>query len=738
MGLEQRTSLFFAPVVEPYLLVLGMSVLLLALVWSWRASAPLPPRRRLAANVLRSLFLVGLAVTLWGPSLRHESISRQPGRALVLVDRSESMAAQGRQEQVAKSLSDKALDRLEQRFELVLGTFDASHRPADRAALVAPPRGSSTDLSAALAWLSTHTSGSPLAGMVLVSDGVDRHSATLDPVARARLKEWGVPIFVLAPEPPAGRDVALEPAEDIRLAFVRNTTDLALRVSARGFAGETLKVELKAPGMTTVITPVTVVGDSFSQVIKVAFKPPRVGRTVVTVAIDEQPGETVIVNNRLALPIDVVRDRLRVLQVAGAATWDVRFLRRLLKEDPGIDLVSFFILRTPEDDNSVPESELALIPFPERELFAEQLHTFDVVLFQDFNYAPYSVAQYLHHVRDFVLEHGGGFAMIGGERSFHEGGYASTPLAQILPVELPALAADSSPFEPLVVTGEHPILALDPAVDTQTVIARLPLLVGANHLGRAKPGATVLLTHPDHREEAPFNLAVAAPMGRGRSLALAVDSLWRWQLPAAGKGGDGRPYYRFWHNALRWLSGDPALSRLRFVDLPESLEAGRPLAARLSVRGVGWKPAAGATVRLVMRGPDGATVTETGVSNDSGEVVIEAADLASGEWQLFASAEASEQPLGRAEAIVSVGAPSVERRSVGPDLKLLKAIAENSGGVLKVGGVVDLNTLPWRDASTERVEASSQQPLWNRLWFLLLWLIPGLLSIALRRGGSLP
>ena len=47
-------------------------------------------------------------------------------------------------------------------------------------------------------------------------------------------------------------------------------------------------------------------------------------------------------NNVLLVPMDVVRDRLRVLLVAGAPTWDVRYIRRLLKEDPGVDLSEFF------------------------------------------------------------------------------------------------------------------------------------------------------------------------------------------------------------------------------------------------------------------------------------------------------------------------------------------------------------------------------------------------------------
>ena len=79
--------------------------------------------------------------------------------------------------------------------------------------------------------------------------------------------------------------------------------------------------------------------------------------------------------------------------------------------------------------------ELSLIPFPTDELFREHLDSFDLVIFQDFNYGPYQVAGYLPRIHDYVL-HGGAFAMVGGSRAFGAGGYERTPLAEILPVRM--------------------------------------------------------------------------------------------------------------------------------------------------------------------------------------------------------------------------------------------------------------------------------------------------------------
>ena len=84
-------------------------------------------------------------------------------------------------------------------------------------------------------------------------------------------------------------------------------------------------------------------------------------------------------NNERAVLVRVTRDKLRVLLLCGAPTWDTRFLRAFLKADPSIDLITFFILRTSSDLTMASPEELSLIPFPTDELFREHLDSFDIV-----------------------------------------------------------------------------------------------------------------------------------------------------------------------------------------------------------------------------------------------------------------------------------------------------------------------------------------------------------------------
>src|SRR5262249_11412473 len=125
------------------------------------------------------------------------------------------------------------------------------------------------------------------------------------------------------------------------------------------------------------------------------------------------------------------------------------------KADPNVDLISFFILRTRNNIFGVPTEELSLIPFPTRELFEDELGSFDVIVLQDFAFGDFNISPYLENIRAYI-ENGGGFVMIGGDQSFSSGAYAGTPVAEALPVDLIPGYGDS---EKLLSTDElHPRL----------------------------------------------------------------------------------------------------------------------------------------------------------------------------------------------------------------------------------------------------------------------------------------
>src|SRR5690606_6651059 len=130
---------------------------------------------------------------------------------------------------------------------------------------------------------------------------------------------------------------------------------------------------------------------------------------------------------------------------------------------------------------------------------------------------------------DFVSVRGGGLMMLGGRRSFAEGGWAGTPVAEVLPVDLDGVQPTSAPFftELAVRTtragASSPVVQL--AEGEQASAARwndLPSLSAVNVVRRVKPGATVLLTGSDEEGDEQIVLAYQR-YGRGKALALPVQ-----------------------------------------------------------------------------------------------------------------------------------------------------------------------------------------------------------------------
>jgi hypothetical protein len=147
--------------------------------------------------------------------------------------------------------------------------------------------------------------------------------------------------------------------------------------------------------------------------------------------------------------------------------------------------------------------------------------------------------------------------MLGGPRSFTEGGYADTPVADALPVVLDraSRAADMSvahlrvrPTRAGEAHGVTQIAATEAASADRW--RTLPILTSLNPIRAIKPGATVLLTGTDGRRE---QVVLAFQRyGRGKAIAFPVQDSWHWQMDAS-IAVDDPTHENFWRQLLRWV-----------------------------------------------------------------------------------------------------------------------------------------------------------------------------------------
>jgi uncharacterized membrane protein len=712
---------------------------------------------------LRAAGVLACLITALEPTVELRQVTHVPNRVAILVDASRSMEV--RPPSGGASRADRAAALIDaagpeiaalQRdgHDVDLYTFSDALTPATRESLHGAPQGDATRIGETLSDLRARYAGRDLGAVLLISDGVDTGrigEGPLDAVTRTAIEAIGAPIHTVGLGEKSLRDLSIATVLADELAFVRTPVTIEAVVRQNGLPDRQVEVTLERDGRPVATRGVILRGDKSEEKVAFDWLPDHPGNFVFRVSTPVLAGESLSSNNQQAFTLKVIRDRVRVLHLAGRPSWDERFLRAMLRRDPNVDLVSFFILRTENDEQPWNHDDLSLIPFPTFEIFEEQLRSFDLVIFQNFNYAPYGVEPYLANLRDYV-EEGGALAMIGGDLSFASGGYGLTPLRDILPVEVPAMAPTSEGENDAALTTDsfkprltpeghtHPItsLVLNPR-ENEAGWARLPALEGINRVPRVKPGAATLLVHPALKgaDGKPAPVLAAGDAGKGRALALMTDSAWHWGFLAAGEGDDGRAFQRFWENAIRWLVRDPALTLLRIELARQEYRRDQPITARVRAMHPDYTPAPGVDVTLdinpAAQPAGGKPLRSLHVTTDAdGEADVDAGLLPPGAYRMTGHATLDGRAATQDQTFV-VRAAGPELDDVAARDRVLRELAQVSGGDYSAEKLPRLSVRPSREIRIGRQETVE---LWSRPPLLILGLALLVLEWTLRRRAG--
>ncbi|MDP7038124.1 MAG: hypothetical protein QGI45_03125 [Myxococcota bacterium] len=695
------------------------------LLWSYRHN-----RRSgwlMGLRVCTGLLIMGFLIE---PALQLRLVRKARHRVAVIVDHSRSMSLlnpdnRSRHESVIEFLgaSKSEIEALHQKRHV--SWFDLEQE-SSLEHLQLPPQGDETELIAALEKPLSQSSG-PLAAIVLFSDGADTgvlgegRDAAFYKELSARIK---VPINTVNVVPERGfKDVWVKEIIKDNFAFIHNTMEVEAVIEMVGYEAATVPISIKRNGLIVDTQEVLLTPKEPSRV-RFKSKPDLLGEFVYSVHVPTFAGEALLHNNQQSFVLKIVRDKIRVLQVAGRPSWDERFLRQHLKENPNIDLISFFILRTPTDQSSVSEKELSLIPFPVEKLFTSELDSFDVVIFQNFDFRPYRMAHYLPNIRRAV-QNGLGFVMLGGEQSFGGGGYANSPLKEIIPVEMtqdPLMLENFRPV-PSQAGRRHPISTLTNTGPSLDYWQNIPAWQSYNHIAEMKPEAIALLEHPKQKTQSgkPLPLVTVMEAGEGRSMAIATNSLWRWRFHADNNAGQyDRLYHRFWSNALRWLVKDPEHSRIRLRSKKKTYKSTEKIVLDLHVQGKSYEPIAFAEVDIQILAPDQSMVAHESVSTgEQGHTKVVFESLPEGQYSVIARAQNVFAEIGKGSTVFVVENLGIELNDIKPRPDILRALSQASGGRAFQLGDAIWDDLAFTAPKVEEIDRRQNIELWDNFYALI-------------------
>jgi len=549
-------------------------------------------RDRVVLTVLRMAALALVVFCLFRPTLIVRAAVPQQNVVAVLLDDSKSMQipdwnGQPRGEflrqqfgaanqPLMKALSDRFLVRVF-RFSSTAGRLNSANDLAFS--------GSQTKLGAALQGAREELAGLPVAGVVLVSDGADTSEASLTD-ALLGMKAEKLPVFTVGVgSTTLERDIQIDRVNVPRTVLKGASLLVDAVVTQTGYAGKTVRVDVEDDGRIVGSEEVRLPSDGSPATVRVRATAADPGPRVFRFRVAAQPDEVVTQNNSREALIDV-RDAVeKILYFEGEPRFEMKFLNRAVDDDKNLRVVT--LQRTADNKYmrlKVDGADELAGGFPKTR---EELFAYRGLILGSIEAGAFSGDQ-LQMIADFVDKRGGGLLMLGGPRSFGEGGYGGTPVADALPLAIDpkTRAGDPQVFERLSVS---PTRAGQGHATTQIAnteaasIAKwreLPKVTMINAPLTPKPGATVLLTGTDERGRTQTVLA-SQQYGRGKAVAFLPQDSWEWQMHASISLED-MTHENFWRQMLRWLvDGVPSVVEARTTS--ERVEPGEAVTIEASV-----------------------------------------------------------------------------------------------------------------------------------------------------------
>lgn len=696
----------------------------------------------LAIVVLHLLFLGLLTWCLLMPGRKDVITQALRPRFIVALDTSGSMLLRPTEEsfdrwtEARRALAMGWADVLRTDCELEVYSFAAEVSPTMTVeeARQLQPQGEATLLRDSLNALADSYAGLNVAGMLLLSDGLDTREAYDDWAADER----PFPVYTVRLEPEAEWEKEAELRVDAvttpRRVTQGWTTELKAVISGQGTGGQAVTVQLLKDGQVIQEKPTQIPSSGGERELLFDLDHPDLGSSTYRVRAVPLPGEQVTSDNEFAVSVLVTDARNRLLYVEGTPRWEYKFLKRALTANRQTTPVIF---HTGVD--GAPRAGVPAGPFT-ADMSESELDQFKIVILGDLTGEELLEGRARNLTR--FVESGGSLVLLGGARAWGADGLPSTPLGGILPVRghAPEPLEGERPFDVQLTDAarSHPAFAGDTAL-WETIPPILSLIPGAE----LSPGAQVLVTA--QTPGGPQPVVASHRYGQGKVTVILTDSLWRWQLDA--DSGADKPYLRFWTQLISWLlpaDEDTEGDALDFFADRDRLFLGEVI--DLNARLADEIDSAGATVRCEITLPDGRKLPYTMAPQQ----VIAASGRT---YPGFALPFTADQPgLYRAVATAELGgvtreappfsffvqpfSPETAPRPIKTDV--LQALADRSGGQFfdtleQMDGVLSsLDTNPLEE------ETSEYRSLWQTWPLIILMMILLTAMWATRKLRNMP
>jgi hypothetical protein len=715
--------MIFDPVIPvPWIAGIALLVLGMALRHQWMSARHLGVTRSVYLTTLRLVALAMIVFILLQPSREEKApVPAREKSVIFAIDESASMAEAHRS---GSSRIDAVRADLEAagvlheaggRHRFV--TFAETARPASPASLMKlSATGETTRFDTSIAAM-LRLGGTPEpAGLIVLSDGHDFDMVPAGDTAR-RTRSRDLPVFTIAyGTAESSRDISLRISNYHPHTFVRQKTRLEALVRATGCPHESLAIDLLCDGKPVKRRTIDTGLDSF-HTVSFDVMHEEAGQHEYTFRAAPVANERELSNNTATTYLNVISERIRILEIEGAPFWDSTFLRRSFARNDKFEidsLVAFTGDRVRPIRSNPERNDAYLLP-PAN---VDDLKPYDlVVLGRDVERVI--GADGIRALDAWVKDHGG-IVVFSRGRAWLPGVKTDIGLE---PIVWDTGAPRGTRLEVTPQAGSVPAFRLLREV---AAVDEFPEVIAYPADGEPKTLATTFSVSAD---KAPA--VVYRRYGNGQTLSLGVGNLWRWVFnPKATY--DNNAYDRFWDQLSLWLLANGGVTPIEGYSLradTSNLPLGETLHLRFSAHGI--EPPS--TPPVITLTKEDAPVTTLNPSSNGDPNVLIASFTPRETGRYTARCRAGDKLL---ETHFMVFRDDVESIETAMDRSYLEQLAKASGGrMINAAGIRALVDELLRDTA-EQAPLIKRISLWDRAW--IFWLLGLLLAMewyARRRWG---
>ena len=694
-----------------WLLVLLCIVAVVFSLFTYRNTIPpIPRNKKILLVSIRSVALVLLLFAIFEPIYTSIKTHITKPKLAVLIDNSLSMTAddasgnrKSKYLNLIKQLDLSALDT-----NIIYYSFDEETKMIDSFNVDSLPfDGNSTDISKAIRTINNIADATNTRAILLLSDGV--FNTGNNPLFDA--ENFSKPIFTIGIgdtiEP---KDISIKSLLVNEIAYIENPIPVTINFSSVGFSNVEVKVALLDDGrkIDEQVVNLNIERTNYTTIFE--YNPTKEGIRKLTATITQLENEITGKNNTHSEYVKVLKNSRKVAIFAGSPSPDFSFIKRVLSDEKGLEIITFVQKNGPEFYNQPTQQAIS---------------SADVIIFCGFpiNSTPNNVLNMIKTELDKQKS----FMFVAGLTT----DYNKLKLfADNIPFQVVSSKQNEFMVSPLINVDAlaNPILRVTGTDEDINLWNKLPPIFRTETFVKVNPESEILSTMKINNVEFKEPLLITREFQNSKQVAIMGYGLYRWKMlgyasnEAIGKTDVPDLFEILIDNAYRWLSVKEQNKLVNIRTTKKHFNQGEKIEFIGDLYDASYIPIEGANVKIdIGSGENKREINMTSIGN--GRYVGNVDGLSKGDFNFTANATLGSRNLGNDNGRFSIGELAIEYQNLKQNASLLKLISDRTLGKYYDG--TDLSSVADdiinSNSFTDRpVSLQSEFLLWNWLGILII------------------